>query len=30
MATNNLTLEMQREELIHELQRVDNIEVIER
>ena len=30
MATNNLTLEMQREELIHELQRVDNIEVIEK
>jgi len=30
MATNNLTLETQREELIHELQRVDNIEVIEK
>ncbi len=30
MATNKLTLETQREELIHELQRVDNIEVIER
>ena len=30
MATNKLTLETQREELIHELQRVDNIEVIEK
>lgn len=30
MATSNATLEMQRDELIHELQAIDNIEVIEK
>lgn len=30
MATNNASLEMQREELIHELREIDNIEVIEK